>query len=134
MTIALAKRLRVWEHWKNTLEWRNMVALPNIENITQENLLDTVKRIVGNLKEINDTSVHRDQTLVREVRQVRTDLGKRIDQTNTRLVSLEDKVDGLQTEMTGLRTEMKGLRQDVDTRLSEQTDLLKMIAENTKRK
>lgn len=109
-------------------------ALPNIEHITQENLLDTVKRIVGNLKEINDTSVHRDQTLVREVRQVRTDLGKRIDQTNTRLVSLEDKVDGLRSEMTGLRGEMTGMRQDVDTRLSEQTDLLKMIAENTKRK
>ena len=90
-----------------------------------------MKRIVGNLKEINDTSVHRDQTLVREVR---TDLGKRIDQTNTRLVSLEDKVDGLRSEMTGLRGEMTGMRQDVDTRLSEQTDLLKMIAENTKRK
>jgi len=97
-------------------------------------LLDTVKRIVGNLKEINDTSVHRDQTLVREVRQVRTDLGKLIDQTNTRLVSLEDKVDGLRSEMTGLRGEMTGMRQDVDTWLSEQTDLLKMIAENTKRK
>jgi chromosome segregation ATPase len=58
-----------------------------------------------------------------KVNQVRTDLGKRIDQTNT-------KLDQVRTE---LKEEIGGLRSEMNTRLSEQTDLLRQIAHNTKR-
>ena len=58
-----------------------------------------------------------------KVNQVRTDLGKRIDQTNT-------KLDQVRTE---LKKEIGGLRSEMNTRLSEQTDLLRQIAHNTKR-
>ncbi len=57
-----------------------------------------------------------------KVNQVRTDLGKRIDQTNT-------KLDQVRTE---LKEEIGGLRSEMNTRLSEQTDLLRQIAHNTK--
>lgn len=42
-------------------------------------------------------------------------------------------MNGLRGEMSDLRGEMNGLRNDVNDKLDQQTELLKMLVENTRR-
>lgn len=94
------------------------------------------------IAEINDTSVERDVKLHREVKGLRTDMNQRFQSledrldglrqdTNTRFQALESKFDSLENRFDSLEHRFESLENKVDTHLSEQTELLKILVKNT---
>ena len=104
-----------------------MINLPNAENITQENMLEVLKRVVTRLKEVNDSSVVRDVELRKEMQGFRKDVNKRFESLegtmNKRIESLEGT----------MNKRFESLEGKVDTHMTEQTYLLRQLVENTKK-
>ena len=134
-----------------------MISLPNPRSITQQNLLETVKRLIPNIQEIANLSVSRDEKLVNAVKEgnqrltrlesLNEDTNERLthleslsEGTNERLDEMDSKIEGTNERLDGMDSKIEGtnerldsLESKIDGHLSTHTELLKMLVENTRK-
>ena len=95
-----------------------MIPLPSADEVNAENVVEKLQQTLHALQAISDSSGTSDMVLAFEIRALRDDMNHGFDRLENRLDNLENRFDSLEKTL--------------DTRLSEQTEILKMIAKNTK--
>ncbi len=130
-----------------------MIDLPNADDVTQENVVDKVKQLLNTLHEMSDSTGTSDLSLYAAILELKKDMNTgferidgRLEQVDNRLERIGgqfekvdkrlERIDG-RFEQVDKRFEKLGgkfdeLKNEVNSRLDEQTEILRIIAQNTK--
>jgi phage shock protein A len=107
-----------------------MLALPDIKEVTNENSLETLKRVILAVQNLSDAQGSRDTAILGMLVEEQQKTNKHLSALDDKVLNLNNEVSGLSKEVTILRTEVSSLRTDLNTHMQEQTSILKMIAKS----
>lgn len=116
------------------------ITIPDPQSITEENTTAKLQQLTRAVQELHSQTqvkisqgIDRDQRLEKEIKALRSDVNRGFANVREEMGDLRGEMNGLRGEMSDLRGEMNGLRNDVNDKLDQQTELLKMLVENTRR-